>query len=73
MSKNILTTILPLLDKEYKIPSLIENNLCEIRKYILSNNAAAATNNNNKKKQCYICQKYNTNLKLRQIQNFSRI
>ena len=71
--KNVLKSILlPLLETEYNIPkNLNEKNLYEIRKYILSTKTAAANNNNNK--QCYTCQKYNKNLKLRQIQNNSRL
>lgn len=69
MSKNILTSFLNLLKKEYQI-STTENNIDKIRAFILSK---SSTINNKKELICYMCQKYNINLKLRQIYNFTRI
>ena len=66
---NILKSILlPLLEKEYNIPKE-KKNLYEIRKYILSTTKTTTA----AKQCCYTCQKYSTNLKLRQIQNNSRL
>ena len=69
MAQNILQNILELIIEEYNIP--LEQKIYKLRYLILNNDKE--NNNNNNTKYCFICHKSNKNLKLRQINNLTRV
>ena len=80
--ENILTTFIGnIINSNYYGIKENEKNLFEIRKIIFKHNENNSSNNNNNKNdnskisnnKCFICHKYCTNLKLRQVETSTRV
>ena len=71
MTENILKKTLNLIANQYNIPQQHNNSLYNFRKafYDRQNNIDNKSNN----RYCFICHKFQLNLKLRQINNFTRV
>ena len=76
--KNSTTLFIEKLKNRYNNINKNEKDLFEIRKTILNNNnndGATKKDNNNRfnNNKCFICHKYATNLKLRQVESSARM